>query len=356
MRIPFWTLIPFVIIAAGTTSSAQDVLQLKLKDYRPQSIYKIPVTAITKSKFAAIDMHSHDFAKTDADVAQWVKTMDEKGIQKTVILSGAIGEQFDKIYAKYAKYPDRFEVWCGFDLNGYDQEGWIERSLKELERCQKVGARGVGELSDKGLGLRYSGGFGPHFNDPMIKPLIEKCGELNMPINVHVAEPYWMYLPMDSTNDGLMNAYTWRIDMTKAGILGHGELITTLEEAVRDNPNTTIIACHYANCEYDLSILGKLLDKYPNLYADASARFGETSAIPRYMKSFYERYQDKLLYGTDNIPDDHMYEVTFRILETADEHFYYYRFYHWPSHGWNLNDRVLKKVYQANARKVLGKD
>jgi predicted TIM-barrel fold metal-dependent hydrolase len=160
---------------------------------------------------------------------------------------------------------------------------------------------------------------------------------------------------MDSTNDGLMNAHKWRIDMTQEGILGHGELITSLEDAVRDNRGTTIIACHYANCEYDLSILGNLLDKYPNLYADASARFGETSSIPRYMASFYERYQNKLLYGTDNIPDNDMYEITFRILETPDEHFYYYRFYHWPSHGWNLKDRILKKVYQENARKILMK-
>lgn len=347
--------IPVLVVALAITCHAQDVLDLKLKDYRPQSIYKIPVTTITKSKFAAIDMHSHDFARTDDDVTRWVKTMDEKGIQKTVILSGATGEQFDKVYAKYARYPDRFEVWCGFDLNGHDEPGWIEKAVKELERCYKAGARGVGELSDKGLGLRYRGGYGPHFNDPMIQPLIKRCGELNMPINVHVAEPYWMYLPMDSTNDGLMNAYTWRIDLAKEGILGHSELIKTLEDAVRDNPKTTFIACHYANCEYDLSILGRLLDKYQNLYADASARFGETSSIPRYMASFYDKHQSKLLYGTDNIPDPPMYEATFRILETADEHFYYYRFYHWPSHGWNLNSKILKKVYHDNAKKILMK-
>ena len=152
-----------------------------------------------------------------------------------------------------------------------------------------------------------------------------------------------------------MNAYTWRIDSTQKGILGHAALIKTLDNAVRDNPNTTFIACHYANCEYDLSILGSLLDKYKNLYADASARFGETSPIPRYMAAFYEKYQDKLLYGTDNIPESHMYEITFRILETFDEHFYYYRFYHWPSHGWGLKDDVLKKVYQDNAKKILKK-
>ena len=339
-------------LAGAFGCAAQDVTQLKLADYRPKSIYRVQATTSTQAKFPVTDMHSHAYAKTDEELAQWVKTMDEAGIQTTVILSGATGAKFDSLYSKYASYPGRFEIWCGFDLTGYDEKGWSDRAVKELERCAKVGARGVGELSDKGLGLRYPGGFGPHINDPLMQPLLKKCAALKMPINIHVAEPYWMYLPMDSTNDGLMNAYKWRIDLTKKGILGHAELIKTLEDAVRSNSQTTFIACHYANCSYDLSILGTLLDRYPNLYADGAARFGETSAIPRYMASFYERYQDKLLYGTDNEPNPGMYAVTFRILETLDEHFYYYTSYHWPSYGFGLKDDILKKVYQTNAKKI----
>ena len=343
------------ILVGSTSSFSQDVTELKLKDYRPKSIYKVPVTSIKKAKFPAIDMHSHAFVRTEEELSTWVKTMDAAGIEKTIILTGATGQRFDSLYSKYSKYPDRFELWCGFDLNGFNESGWSERSVKELERCVKVGARGVGELSDKGMGLRYLGKFGPHINDPIMKPLLKKCGELKIPINIHVAEPYWMYLPMDSTNDGLMNANKWKIDLTQKGILDHGQLIKTLEDVVRDNPNTTFIACHYANCEYDLTILGALFDKYANLYADASARFGETSAIPRYMAAFYEKYQDRLLYGTDNLPEPEMYEVTFRILETLDEHFYYFRFYHWPSHGFGLKENILKKVYRTNANKILKK-
>jgi len=345
--------VTLIFLAGYTFCSAQDPTQLKLKDFKPQSIFRIPQTNVKKAKFPAIDMHSHVFAKTDEELSKWVKTMDAAGIEKTIILTGAVGSKFDSIYSLYSKYPERFELWCGFDLVGYKEPGWIEKAIKELERCFKVGARGIGELSDKGSGLRYSAGFGPHINDLLIKPLVKRCGELHMPINIHVADPYWMYLAMDSTNDGLMNAYTWKIDSTKEGILGHAQLIKTLEDVVRDNTNTTFIACHFANCEYDLSILGSLLDKYANLYADVSARFGETSTIPRYMTSFYEKYQDKLLYGTDNIPEPDMYEVTFRILETLDEHFYYYRFYHWPSYGFGLNDKILKKSLPVKCKKIL---
>ena len=339
---------------------AQDVDKLLLKNYRPRSIYNIPVSRVSKAKYPVIDMHTHAYAKTAQELAQWVKTMDQTGIEKSIILSYATGAAFDSIYAAYKKYPNRFEVWCGFDYTGNDQPGWPEKAVRELERCYRAGARGVGELGDKGLGEFYSKptpGYGLHIDDARMKPLLQKCAALKMPISIHVAEPYWMYEPMDSTNDGLMNAYTWRIDKSKAGLLGHAQLIKTLENAVRDNPKTTFIACHFANCEHDLTILGGLLDKFPNLYADIPARYGETTPIPRFMAAFYKKYQDRLLYGTDMGMNAGMYATTFRILEIFDEHFDEHNqfSYHWPCNGFGLDDKILQKVYRQNALRILSK-
>jgi predicted TIM-barrel fold metal-dependent hydrolase len=340
------------------SAMCQNVDELKLKDFRPVSIYKTPTANIKKAKYPAYDMHSHPYAKTDAEVAEWVKTMDETGVAKTMILSYTTGKQFDSIVDRYSKYKDHFMVFCGFDYTGADQPGWDKKALAELERCYKKGARGVGELGDKGLGELYSHptpGYGIHIDDPRMKPLIKRCGELKMPINIHVAEDAWMYLPADSTNDGLMNSAKWHVDMTVKGKLGHDELIQTLENAVRDNPGTTFIASHLANTCSDLSQLGKLFDKYPNLYADISARYGEISPIPRYVHAFLEKYADRVVYGTDMGPDKSMYLITFRILESADEHFYEPEqfSYHWPLYGLELTDATLKKIYTANAEKIL---
>ncbi len=350
----FILLTVFICLEAG----AQNPDDIKLKDYRPKSIYKIPISKISKAKYPVIDIHSHAYATSDADLAQWVKTMDKVGVEKTIIMTKLTGAKFDSVYAKYSRYGNRFEVWCGFDYSGYPKAGWINHAVKELERCYKVGAKGVGELGDKGLGEEYSStvdGFGLHVDDAQLKPLFEKCAALKMPINIHVADPYWMYQPMDSTNDGLMNAYDWKIDLTQKGILNHEQLIKTLENVVRDNPKSTFITCHLANCEYDLTILGALLQKYPNLYADFAARYGETATIPRYMNTFFEKYQDRLLYGTDMGDDPEMYAATFRILESNDEHFYAIELfgYHWALYGFGLSDNVLKKIYSDNARKIL---
>jgi len=346
------------IAILNATAVCQDINDLKLKDFHPQSIYKIPRTKIEKAKYPVIDFHSHDYPKSDAAVDQWIKTMDEVGIAKSIILTYATGKRFDSIVAKYARYKDRFEMWCGFDYTGYEKKGWEKNAVAELERCYKMGARGVGELGDKGLGEFYSTpvkGWGLHIDDPQLKPLLEKCAELHMPVNIHVAEDAWMYREADSTNDGLMNAGKWKVDMTKKGILDHDQLVATLEHAVRDNPKTIFIACHLANCCSDLSRLAKLFDTYPNLYADIAARYGELAPVPRYVHAFIEKYADRIVYGTDMGTDKHMYQTTFRILETADEHFYERDLfdYHWPLHGLSLTDATLRKIYSDNSKKIL---
>jgi len=331
--------------------------RILLKDYRPKSIYSIPVTRIEKARFPAIDVHSHAYAESRGEIDQWVQTMDAVGIEKTVILTGLTGAKFDSVYREYNRYPERFEVWCGLLLENPDHPEFSRRCVAELERCHRTGAKGVGELSDKGKGLSYGRprSYSVHFDDIRLDPVMEKCAELGMPINIHVGNPMWMYQPMDSTNDGLMNAFEWRLD-NQTGILDLPALLGTLETMVKRHSRTVFIACHFANCDWDLARLGALLDRCPNLYADISARYAETAPIPRFVQAFYKKYASRLLYGTDMGMDSAMYHITFRILESLDEHFYETgQFgYHWALNGFGLPDSILKKLYRGNALRVCG--
>ena len=330
--------------------------RILLKDYRPKSLYKIPVTEVAKAKFPIIDMHSHPYAKTPEQIAEWVRTMDEVGVEKTIILTMATGAEFDAINRNYSKYPDRFELWCGFDFTGYNQPGFGPAALRELERCKQAGARGVGEIHDKGKGLRSGKSTAPgmHPDDPRMDALFEKIAELSMPISLHVADPIWMYQKMDKTNDGLMNAYEWRLD-NQPNIVGLSGMVDILERTAQRHPKTTFVACHFANLDYDLARLGDVFSRNPNLYADISARYAETAPIPRFASQFYAKHANRLVYGTDMGFDKQMYRTTFRILETQDEHFYEIdQFsYHWPLNGFALPDSVLQQVYHDTAAKLL---
>lgn len=349
-------LITALMCGSPTVFAQESPGDILLRNFRPVVIHRIPITHVEKARYPAIDVHSHAYAQTPQQIDEWVKNKNEVGIQRTIILTGATGARFDSIYAEYKRYPDRFDLWCGLDLSDYDKPGFSERVVAELERCAQAGGTGIGELSDKGKGLRYNGtiAYGLHLDDPRLDAVLRRAGELNMPINIHVADPIWMYQPMDSTNDGMMNALRWRLD-DQDDIVDHAGMIAILERAVKKHPNTIFIACHFANLCYDLERLGELLDKYPNLYADISARYAETAVIPRHTRRFFEKYQDRLLYGTDMGYNTSMYRTTFRILETNDEHFYDHQLfsYHWSLHGFGLSDNILEKIYRKNAMRVI---
>jgi uncharacterized protein len=340
-----------------TGSGAGSPNSILLKDYRPRSIYKIPVTRVDKARHPIIDMHSHPYAKDAAEIEQWVRTMDEVGIEKTMILTMATGAEFDEISRRYSKFPERFELWCGLDLSGYKGAGFPTSAVKELERCHAAGARGIGEIHDKGKGLKSGNSNAPgmHPDDARMNAVWDKAGELKMPVSLHVADPIWMYEPMDKHNDGLMNAYEWRLD-NQPNIVKLPGMVEIFERLLEKHRGTTFIACHFMNLDYDLGHLGEVLERHPNLYADISARYAETAPIPRFAAAFYAKHAGRLVYGTDMGFDPEMYRVTFRILESADEHFYEFEQfgYHWALNGFGLGDDVLKSVYRENAGSILG--
>ena len=346
--------------APGKKDSDSFANELKLKDYQPVSIFKLPEHHPEQAKFAVIDMHSHPYAETDAEIQEWVKTAKKNNVEHIIINTYAHGEAFDKLYDQYKGIdPDLFELWCGFDLDHFDEPGFEDAAVAELVRCWEKGARGVGELGDKGLGESYcrrssTGKPMPtgHLDDPRFDALFEKCGELGMPISIHEGDPIWMYEPMDEHNDGYMNADYWKIDLSTPGILDLDGVVATLERCMEKHRKTVFIACHLLNYSHDYETLSAIMDRHPNLWLDNSARHLETCVTPRATKAFYEKYPDRILFGTDNTPTDRLYMLEWRILETEDEHFYAGGSYHWPLHGIGLSDEVLQKVYHDNAAQL----
>ncbi len=283
--------------------------------------------------------------------------MEEAGIAKAVMLASCAGAKFDSIVARYRSHAAHFVLWCDFDYSHLGRPDFAQTALAELERCHAAGARGIGELMDKGRGLGSTPTtFGIHIDDPAMDPLLERCADLRMPVSIHVAEDAWMYEPMDKANDGLMNGWIWRVK-ADPGVLLHDAMVDTLAHALERHPRTQFIAVHLANCCSDLGRLAALFDRHPNLHADMAARFIELASTPRAVSRFLETYQDRILFGTDyaNHVDIISVRIIFRLLETADEHFYNPKAmqYHWPLNAWALSDGALRKIYRDNAQQIL---
>lgn len=335
---------------------------LLLKDYRPESVFVLDEHHPEQAKYPVVDMHSHPYAKDEEALRKWVEVLDRNNVEKVIVYTYTCGDEFEKLYDLYKGVSDKFEMWCSFNLNDFGKPDFQEKALADLERCYKKGAKGIGELGDKGLGEAYclratTGTATPtaHIDDPVFDALFDKVGEYGWAVNVHLGDPIWMYEPVDKHNDGLMNGASWHIDLDVPGTYDLDQLLGTLENRMQKNPEVKFIACHFANYAHDYEHIGALLDKYPNLYYDNAARLVETTATPRATKAFYEKYPDRIFFGTDNNPGDRIYRLSWRLLETEDEHIYASRSYQWPVSGLGLSDECLKKVYHDNYYNIINK-
>jgi len=325
-----------------------------LRDYAPRSSVVAAVSFVPKARYPAIDAHSHNYARTPEKVIEWVKTMDETGIEITVVLTAATGAKFDSLVEMYLKpYPGRFQLYCGMEMTNIDKPDYPKRAATELVRCYNKGARGVGEWIDKGLG--YMGNSESdhdkslHPDDSRLDPFWEKCAELKLPVSFHMADHPSCWKPLDVYQERSPD-YQHFNRYGKDG-LTYEELLAVRNRTLEKHPKTTFIACHLANQGNDLPALGKLLDMYPNLYLDISARDYEIGRMPRATLKFFTKYSGRVLFGNDLGMEKDVYQAWWRLLESEDE-FMVGRMW-WRYYGLGLPSPVLKSLYRENARRIL---
>jgi len=328
--------------------------KILLKDYAPSSSVVSSVTFIPKAKYLAIDVHTHVVAQSPEEVADWVKTMNEVGIETSVVLTESTGTDFDRLVELYLKpYPGRFLLFCGMDTTNIDKPDYPARTVAELVRCYKKGARGVGEWTDKGLGYTTDSTLAPgkrlHPDEERLDPFWEKCAELKMPVNIHIADHPSNWSPPNIYQERTPDFQHFN-QYGRDG-LSYEELLTIRNRMLAKHPKTTFIACHLANEGNDLGMLGKLLDMYPNLYLDISGRDYEIGRTPRAALKFFTKYTNRILFGTDMGRETSMYQAWWRLLESEDE-FMIGRMW-WRYYGLALPEPVLKALYYGNARRIL---
>ncbi|HWQ54092.1 MAG TPA: amidohydrolase family protein [Bryobacteraceae bacterium] len=328
---------------------------VRLKDYQPESSLVVPETRVNKARFPVIDIHTHTYMsaiKTPADVDAWIRTMDETGVERSVVFTGATGPEFDKQVELFSRYPDRFQLWCSFPTDNIDAPDYPERAAREVERCYRKGARGVGEITDKGSGIQSAAlprAKRLHFDDKRLDLLWQKCAELKMPVNAHIADHPSCWRPLGPTQERTPDFQ--HFNLYGKDVLSYEELLASRGRLLDKHPRLTLIACHLGNQGNDLAALGRELDLHPNLYVDISARDYEIGRQPRAAAKFLAKYRDRVLYGTDMERDPAMYRTWWRLLETADE--YIPGRIWWRYYGLELPEPVLESLYRTNALRLL---
>jgi predicted TIM-barrel fold metal-dependent hydrolase len=329
-----------------------------LKDYEPHSSLAVPVTKIDRARFPVVDVHTHSHMcqiHTREDVASWVRTMDRVGVETSVVFTDSIGEAFDAQADLFKPFGKRFLVFCSMDARDVDAADYSARVVRELERCVRNGARGLGEITDKGWGMQGNSqsplprGKRMHPDDPRLEALWEKCAELKIPVNVHIADHPSCWQPLGPHQERTPDFQVF--NLYEKDVPSYEELLGHRDRMLAKHPHTTFIAAHFGNQGNDLAALAKVLDRHPNLYVDLAARDYEVGREPRFASKFLSRYRDRVLFGTDMGRDESMYQGWWRLLESADE-FIPGRLW-WRLYGLEMAAPVLEKLYTGNARRIL---
>jgi len=362
LTIASFALIFSLALVRGRVRAAQQAAPGKysqmptIEEYQPKSTLVTPEHKIERAKFPFIDIHSHHWNPTAAEVDRLVREMDTINLRVMVNLSGGTGEQLRQTVATMkGRYPERFVVFANLRYDDLDTPGYGKRAAARLEQDVRNGAQGLKIFKNFGLDLKYVSGERVHVDDPEFDPVWDKCAELHLPVLIHIAEPSAFFDPWDYHNERWLELKQFPGRARPPEKYPPFEtLIAERNHLFAKHPNTNFIAAHLAFHGNDLQRLGQTLDSLPNMYVDIAAVLAELGRQPYSAHDFLVRYQDRVLMGKD-IYDVNEYKWYFRSLETRDEYFEYYRQRHafWRIYGFQVPDEVLKKVYYKNALKLV---
>ncbi len=359
---------------------------LQLADFQPRSMLHVPETKVPRSRYPVIDIHTHlSFAaRTENGVAigeemkylarvdALLPLMDRKNIRVMVNLTGGVGRGLEESIQEFQRpYPERFITFTEPWWDRTNQPGYSEFQADEIARSQQAGARGLKILKTLGLYLREGISKGPlvKIDDPRFDAMWETCGSLGMPVAIHVSDPEAFFLPVDRFNERfeeLNNHPDW--SFYGGDFPSNRELLEARNRVLIRHPKTQFIVLHVGNYAENLPYVSKCMDRFPNMHVELGARIGELGRQPRTARKFFEKYQDRILFGTDAVPHgtdtpqqvfvDELYEIYYRFLETEDEYFDYAPAPvppqgRWQIYGLGLPDGILKKVYYENAARLL---
>ena len=361
-----------IVLLTVTIYFSIDILQKKnnlmdIEEYSPKSSLVVDENPRSSAKFPFVDVHSHQWKMPVMDFTNLVAEMDSLNMGYMINLSGSgfaafagnqnlmditLTESLENI--KKQGVSNRFGVFVNVDFNKIDDEDFAKNNVEMIKDAVKQGVIGLKVYKNLGLNLKDNSGERVKVDDKRLTPIWEVCGELNIPILIHSGEPSPFFDHIDKHNERFLHARQKPQSFRNSDEYpSFDEVMQEQYNMFKNNPNTTFINAHLGWYGNDLDKMSAQLDDLPNVYTEIGAVIAELGRQPIRARRFFIEHQDRVLFGKDTYKKSE-FDVYFRILETSDEYFDYYRkrHAHWKMYGLNLPDSILKKLYYKNARKL----
>ena len=327
-------------------------------DYRPHSTLVTAVHMVKMARYPVIDFHGHpgNLLQSNESLAQMASSLDSINVRMMISADELSGDRLKNAVTtiRGSAQRDRVRVLAGIDFSNVGP-AWGKRAVAQLEADVANGAVGVGEIY-KGFGLstRKPDGSRLKIDDPELDAIWDACARLKLPVFIHTADPQEFFKPIDYTNERWLELSLFpNRRYPQDRFPSFEQLMTERDNLFRRHPKTTFVAAHMGWHANDLPRLARMLDEMPNLYTEVGAVLYDIGRQPRGAHDFFVKYQDRILFGKDSFQPEE-YPYYWRVFETRDDYFDYYRGYHafWKLYGIDLPDAVLKKVYFQNALRI----
>ena len=331
-----------------------------IREYKPESTLVVPQHPVPKARFPVIDFHGHPPQLTSPEaLASVVKALDDLNVQRMVVnnpqLRGDLLKQWIGV-ANASPYADRFIYFTSIGFGREIGPGFGQAAAEQLEADIKAGAKGIQEIAKSfGINVKKADGSRLQLDDPELDPIWETAARLDIPVFIHTADPQKFWDPIDYTNERWLELALFRDRRYQDPAFPRFEtLMAERDRLFKKHPKTRFVTAHLGWHANALARLGRMFDEMPNVYSEIGAVLYDIGRQPRFAHDFFVKYQDRILFGKDNYQPDE-YPYYWRVLETSDEYFDYYRDYHafWKLYGIALPDDVLKKLYFENALKII---
>ena len=333
---------------------------ITVEEYEPRNTLVVSEHITTSARFPFVDIHGHQSGTRMSSeiVDRLVGEMDELNMAVMVNLSGGSGASLVTGLQNMTRdHPGRFVFFANINFRGVGEPGWGERAAAQLEADVAAGAAGLKIFKSLGLSALDTDGNRIPVDDPRLDPVWAKAGELGITVLIHSADPAEFWQPYDRFNERWLELTLRPRRIQPPGRSAPFEqIIGEQHNLFRRHRNTKFISAHLGWLGHDLTRLGSLLDEMPNMYVGLGAVIYELGRQPRFAKEWLIEYQDRVLMGKDSY-DQEEFHTYFRVFETADDYFDYYRRYHafWQMYGLDLPDEVLRKIYYENALDLVPK-
>lgn len=345
-----------VIVMLFLTTTFMVAQEMGFEEYNPTTTLVVPGKEILKAKFPFVDVHSHQLDMSVDALSVLIKDMEVMNEAVMVNLSGGSGESLkEKIDNINKSYPNRFVVFANVDFEGATDMEWGKKAAAQLEQDIKNGARGLKIYKSLGLRNKDAKGNRLAIDDPRLDLIWAKCAAMGVPVLIHSADPKSFWDDMDSDNERWLELKTHpRRKRSASDPAPFEQIIQEQHNVFKKHPKTKFINAHMGWYANNLGKLGELMDEMPNMNVGISAVIAELGRQPQNARAFFIKYQDRVLFGKDSWKPEE-FPTYFRVLESNDEYFPYYKKYHafWAMYGLNLPDEVLRKLYYKNAVKLI---